>query len=172
MIVLNNELKEVCFFMNFKYIKIVTLFIITLTILVGCSFNNENTKEYSPEEVIENHFEYYNDKNEEKLLSTLTEWYHEPNMEWDFSNLESIKLLNFEEEQDEKQLNTYLTNGRGSINGVSKENVKVFKVKYEVKYKVDGKDGGGPMDSGIYEQWYFVIRENEKSPWLIDSFGY
>lgn len=155
--------------MKFKYMKILTLLIITLAILVGCSFNNEKTKEASPKEVVENYFQYYNDKDEEKLSSTLTQWHNELDMEWNFDNLESIKLLSISEEKDEMKVEDYLTNGRGSVNGVAKENVKVFKVKYKVKYKEDGK---GPIDSGTYEQWYFVIRESEKSPWLIDDFGY
>lgn len=41
-------------------------------------------------------------------------------------------------------------------------------MEYEVKFI---KDGVGPKDSGIYEHWYFLIRKDENSPWLIDDMG-
>nr|WP_238455622.1 DUF4829 domain-containing protein [Desulfolucanica intricata] len=28
-----------------------------------------------------------------------------------------------------------------------------------------------PLDSGTYDWWYFVIRKDENSQWLIDDFG-
>lgn len=62
----------------------------------------------------------------------------------------------------------YIRNGRGSINNTTSENLKVYNVDYEVKYK---RDGIVPQDSGTYEWWYFLIRENKNSPWLIDDFG-
>jgi hypothetical protein len=76
-------------------------------------------------------------------------------------NLVSIKIVNINEELNEGIRNYYLRNGRGSINNTISENLKVYKVDYEVKYK---HDGIGPQDSGIYEWWYFLIRENENSP--------
>ena len=155
-----------------KILKIyVSIIITTLIILVGCS--NENTtkidsKADSAQTVVENYFQYKNEKNKDKLLTTLTEHWNAPNVVWGFENLDSIKIINIEEEKDEKVRNGYLSNGRGSINGTSENNLKVYKVKYDVKYK---KDGVGPQDSGIYEWWYFVIRKDENMPWLIDDMG-
>lgn len=82
----------------------------------------------------------------------------------ELDNLDSIKIVNI----NEGIRNDYLRNGRGSINNTTSENLKVYKVDYEVKYKRDGIE---PHVSGTYEWWYFLIRENENSPWLIDDFG-
>lgn len=150
------------------YIHII---IIASIMLVGCSNENNrkiDSKGDSAQTVVENYFQYNNEKNKDKLLTTLTEHWSAPNVVWGFENLDSIKIINIEEEKDEKIKKGYLSNGRGSINGTSENNLKVYKVMYDVKYK---KDGVGPQDSGIYDWWYFVIRKDENSPWLIDDMG-
>lgn len=157
--------------MKFRNIKFISLFVVTLIILIGCSTKTDdkiNSDNNSPQVVVENYFKYYNEKNKDGVISTLTGWHDAPNVVWDFDNLESIRILNIEEEKNEDILNGYLMDGRGSVNGASKENVKIYKVNYEVKYKTDGV---GPQASGTYEWWYFLIREDENSPWLIDDMG-
>lgn len=149
----------------------VMLIIITLILLVGCSSESNraiDTKGDSAQTVVENYFKYENEKNKDKLLTTLTEHFNAPNVVWGFDNLESTKIINIEEEMDEKVKEGYLHNGRGSINGITENNLKVYKVKYEVQYK---NDGASPQNSGIYDWWYFVIRKDENSPWLIDDMG-
>lgn len=151
-----------------KILKVyISIIITTLILLVGCS-NENTTKVDSAQTVVEKYFQYKNEKNEDKLLTTLAEHYNAPNVVWGFENLDSIKILNIEEEMDEKFKNGYLSHGRGSINGTSENNVKVYKVKYDVKYK---EDGVGTQDSGIYEWWFFLIRKDENSQWLIDDMG-
>jgi len=147
------------------------MIIITLILLVGCSSESNratDTKGDSAQAVVENYFKYENEKNKDKLLTTLTEHFNAPNVVWGFDNLESTKIINIEEEMDEKVKEGYLHNGRGSINGTTENNLKVYKVKYEVKYK---NDEVSPQNSGIYDWWYFVIRKDENSPWLIDDMG-
>ena len=132
-------------------------------------FNKNNrVSSYSAQTVVEKHFQYRNEKNKEKLLTTLTKHWDNPNMKWEFENLDSIKIIDIEEERDERIKRGYLGNGRGNINGVTEDNVKVYKVKYEIKFI---NDEVGPQDSGTYTWWYFLIREDNKSPWLIDDFG-
>lgn len=151
-----------------KFFKVyISIIIITLSLISGCS-NKNTTKINSAQTVVENFFDYKNEKNKDKLLITLTEHYNSPNVVWGFENLDSIKIINIEEEMDEKFKNAYLNSGRGSINGTLENNIKVYKVKYDVKYK---EDGIGPEDSGIYEKWFFVIRKDENSQWLIDDMG-
>ncbi|WP_150844679.1 MULTISPECIES: DUF4829 domain-containing protein [unclassified Clostridium] len=144
---------------------------ITLILLGGCSSESNratDTKGDSAQTVVENYFKYENEKNKDKLLTTLTEHFNAPNVVWGFDNLESTKIINIEEEMDEKVKEGYLHNGRGSINGTTENNLKVYKVKYKVKYK---NDEASPQNSGIYDWWYFVIRKDENSPWLIDDMG-
>jgi hypothetical protein len=138
---------------------------------VGCSSENNkkiDSKGDSAQTVVEKFFQYKNENNKDKLLTTLTEHWNAPNVVWGFENLESIKIINIEEEKDEKVKKGYLNNGRGSINETSENNLKVYNVEYDVKYK---KDGVGPQDSGLYGWWFFVIRKDENSPWLIDDMG-
>lgn len=147
------------------------LIIITLIVLVGCSKDSNraiDSKGDSAQIVVENFFKYKNEKNKDKLLTTLTEHYNAPNVVWGFDNLDSVKILKIEEEKSENVKDGYLHNGRGSINGITENNIKVYKVKYEIKYK---NDGVGPQDSGTYDWWFFVIRKDENSPWLIDDMG-
>ncbi len=143
------------------------IIIITLILLVGCSSESNRvteTKGDSAQTVVENYFKYKNEKNKDKLLTTLTEHFNAPNVVWGFDNLESTKIISIEEEMNEKVKEGYLRNGRGSINGTTENNLKVYKVKYK-------NDGASPQNSEIYDWWYFVIRKDENSPWLIDDMG-
>lgn len=156
---------------NLKINNILMITIITLFIFVGCSNNINKEKDStndSAKVVVENYFKYQNEKDKDKMLTTLTQRYNAPNVVWGFENLKNVKLLNIEEETDENVREGYLTNGMVSINKTTKDNLKVFKVKYEINYK---KDGIGPKDSGTYDYWYFVIRKDSNSPWLIDDMG-
>lgn len=152
-------------------LKFFIIIIITFLTLISCSKESNkaiDTEDDSAKNVVENFFKYENEKNKDKLLTTLTERYNSPNVVWGFENLDIIKILNIAEEEDEKYKERYFINGRGSVNGVAKNNLKIYKVEYEVKFI---KDGVGPKDSGIYEHWYFLIRKDENSPWLIDDMG-
>lgn len=148
------------------------LFLIVVVFFSGCSKENTkvvvNSSNDSAETVVKKYFQYKNEKDKSKMLTTLTELWKAPNVVWGFENLDSIKIINIKEEKNNTIRKGYLSNGRGSINGTTEKNLKVYKVKYEVKYK---KDGIEPQDSGIYDWWYFVIRKDDNSPWLIDDFG-
>lgn len=149
----------------------ISIIMITLIMLVGCSNDNNtkiDSKGDSAQTVVKNSFQYTNEKNKEKLLTTFTEHWNDPNVDWGFENLDSIKIINIEEDKDKNVREGYLKYGGGIKNGTTENNLKVYKVKYDVKYK---KDGVGPQDSGIYDSWYSVIRKDENSPWLIDDSG-
>lgn len=149
----------------------IMIIIITFITLVGCSKESNRTvdfKDDSAKTVVENYFKYKNEKNKDNLLTTLTERFNAPNVVWGFENLDSTKIISIEEEKNEKIKEGYLNNGMGKINGTTENNLKIYKVRYEVKYK---KDGVGPQDSRIYDWWYFLIRKDENSPWLIDDMG-
>jgi len=146
-------------------LKFSILLIIAMIILVGCSKENDNSavdlKDDFAQSVVEKHFQYQNEKDKDKLLTTLTEHWNTPNVVWRFENLDSIKIIKIEEEKSERVRKSYLNSGRGSINGTTEDNLKVSYLQ----------DGVGPQDSGTHEWWYFVIRKDESSPWLIDDFG-
>lgn len=149
-------------------------------LLISCSNNKpsesssaKETTTSTPQEksnsskaTVENYFKYYNEKNKEKLLTTLAAHWASPNIVWGFENLDSMKLLDIKE--DTSRIDDYLEHGNGTINNTTKENLKVYKVKYDVKYK---DDNIGPQPSGTYEWWYYLTRKDKNSPWLIDDMG-
>ncbi|QAT41627.1 DUF4829 domain-containing protein [Clostridium sp. JN-9] len=149
------------------------MIVIVLLILTGCSRSGKqaaDSKKQSlqPRQVIENYFKYYNEKNREGILSTQTEVNNTPNIEFGFENLKYIRLISMSEDTNPRQKEAYMKYGRGSINGVKEENVLIYKVKYDVKYK---KNEVGPQDSGMYTKWVTIIRKDKNSPWLIDEIG-
>ncbi|MBU3146513.1 DUF4829 domain-containing protein [Clostridium estertheticum] len=158
--------------MKRKNLKFIMLFVIAVIIFVGCSKESAkvavNSQGDPAQTVVEKYFKYKNEKNKDNVLTTLTEHFKAPNVVWGFENLDSIKIINIEKESNDTVIKGYLNNGNGSENGTTENNLKVYKVKYEVKYK---KDGIGPQDSGTYDWWYFVIRKDKNSQWLIDDFG-
>ena len=158
--------------MKRKNLKFIMLFIIAVIIFAGCSKESAkvevNSQGDSAQTVVEKYFKYINEKNKDNVLTTLTEHFNAPNIVWGFENLDSIKIINIGKESNDTVIKRYLNNGNGSENGTTENNLKVYKVKYEVKYK---KDGIGPQDSGTYDWWFFVIRKDENSQWLIDDFG-
>jgi PBP1b-binding outer membrane lipoprotein LpoB len=153
--------------------KIIVLLIFLAIVFSGCSkvktqVTDSQKQPLQPNQVIDNYFRYYNEKNREGVLSTQTEVNKAPNIVFGFENLKYIKLISMSEDTNTKQKEAYMKYGRGSINGVKEENVIIYKVKYDVKYK---KNGIGPQDSGIYIKWFTVIRKDNNSPWLIDDIG-
>lgn len=158
--------------MKRKNLRLNILIVIAVVFLVGCSNQGNkaavNSQGDSAQSVVEKNFQYKNEKNKDKLLTTLTEQWNAPNVVWGFENLDSIKIISIKEEKSEEIRNGYLKYGRGSMNGTIENNLKVYKVKYKVKYKNDRLETQG---SGTYDCWYFLIRKDENSPWLIDDSG-
>lgn len=153
--------------------KIIVLLLFLVIVFSGCSkvktqVTDSQKQQLQPNQVIDNYFRYYNEKNREGVLLTQTEVNNVPNTIFDFENLKYIKLISMSEDTNPKQKEAYMKYGRGSINGVKEENVIIYKVKYDVKYK---KNEIGPQDSGIYIKWFTIIRKDNNSPLLIDDIG-
>jgi len=61
--------------------------------------------------------------------------------------------------------------GRGSIKGTQKEDVIVFKVRFNVEYPNGAAPGS--FNEGEYTGWHIIlVREYPGAPWLIDDQGY
>lgn len=127
------------------------------------------TELIEPVKVIEKYFKFYNDKNREGVLSTLTPIYNTPSTILEFENLEYINLADVQEMKDQMYKKQYLSNGRGKVNGVKEENVKVYIVTYANKFK---QDSIGPGDSGKHTKRFYLVRKNKNSLWLIDDISY
>ncbi len=154
-------------------------------ILTGCTTQNSKDKKndvalLKPREVIEEFFKYYNQKNLQGINSLNTERrYSDSEKGWEFDNLEYIKVINIVEDTNQAEKEIHI---RNVIHGKEKnyiidmdkeklelENVIIFKVEFEVKYK---KDGIGPSDSGRDNYDYILTRKDKNSPWLIDGAGH
>jgi hypothetical protein len=67
----------------------------------------------------------------------------------------------------------YMDSGRGSVNGVSPENVIGFFSDYGVHILDSNPAASGAWEEGEQSNWMFIlVRENKEAPWLIDDQGY
>lgn len=87
-------------------------------------------------------------------------------------NFEGATLMKiwYDEEKYNKLVNSYLEHGNGSINGVNEENVIILLSDFYVD-----KSSKNPVlnrDTTYTEYKWTLVRDNEKSEWKIDSFGF
>lgn len=99
--------------------KKLILLLITITLSIGLMACNSSTQDSleDSKSVVENQFIYQNEKNKDKLLTTLTNPYKQGNTDWGFDNLDSIKIVNINE-----NLNDAIRNGY--------KHITIQKVKY------------------------------------------
>ena len=138
--------------------------------LMGCGIKSVPTNtnnSLQPKQVIENYFKYYNEKNRQGLLSTLTSRHDQPNVVFGFENLKSIKLVSIEND-DMNMTDSYLKYGGGKVNGVKENNVVSYKVTYESVYSKDTS----PWSSGKQTEYFTLIKESNNATWLIDDAGH
>jgi hypothetical protein len=154
-------------------------------VLTGCTAQNSKNKKsrislLKPNEVIERYFKYYNEKNLQGINSFRTERTQSPSEKgWDFDNLEYIKVINIVEDTNQAEKEIHIRNvmhgkEKNYIIDMNKEkleleNVIIFKVEFEVKYK---KDEIGFRASGRDNFYYILTRKDKSSPWLIDGAGH
>lgn len=118
--------------------------------------------------VVKEYFRAVAAKDDDAILKTLTSVHHNPNTVLYGDERRTLSSIDYN--KNDSMRRSYLENGRGSINGTKIENVIVFKVSFNVKYT---KSVTGPFNEGDYNNWSMIlIREDNKSPWLIDDQGY
>lgn len=165
--------------------KIGLIILCLLMILTGYTTQNSRNKRakisvLKPKEVIEEFFKCYNQKNLQGMNSLNTERrYSASEKSWEFENLEYIKVINIVEDTNQAEKEIHIRNiihgkEKNHIIDMDKEkleldNVIIFKVEFEVKYR---KDGIGPSDSGRDNYYYILTRKDKNSPWLIDGAGH
>jgi hypothetical protein len=144
--------------------KGIVLIILLFAALVGCAKEERiEATNQDPQKVVEDYFTYNNEKNREKVASTMSKRLHE--QEFDFDNLQGIKLLSIQEDKTEHVRNLYASNDVGKE--IKEENIKVYEVSYEVVYE---DNMSSPQTSGTYGgKYFFVVREKEGAEWLIDK---
>ncbi len=76
----------------------------------------------------------------------------------------------YDEEKSESLITNYIDHGRGSVNGVQRENVIILLSEFYVD-----DSGDNPVlnpDSTYIDFQWILIRDNNKSDWIIDDQGY
>ena len=87
----------------------------------------------------------------------------------DFKGCQLTKLW-YDEVKSDNQIEGYMTGGRGSVNGVSRDNVIVL---YS-DFAVDSSGGDGSLNpNSTYTDWcWILIRDSGKGEWRVDDWGY
>jgi len=81
-----------------------------------------------------------------------------------------LKKLQYDEARSDKIIESYMKTGKGSINGVSKENVIVLISEFYA--------GSTGLDNGFnpnftYEDWLWILtRDNKIDEWKVYGWGY
>ncbi|MEA4901027.1 DUF4829 domain-containing protein [Desulfitobacterium sp.] len=121
-------------------------------------YSKKDSKE--SEKVIRDAFFYENEHDLEKLRGLYSS--RHANSDFRLFNLSNIKLLEIElpEQKDYPALNPKLN--------IERKNMIRYKVKYYVEFKDQTIE---PMDNGEYEIYYFLIKENNRGDWKIESTG-
>jgi beta-lactamase regulating signal transducer with metallopeptidase domain len=159
---------------------ILAVLIVTITVisLVGFNafFKNDKNSEINtrgqflqPQQVVENYIEYSNENDRNIIKNLVTKNYASIIWGRGSKNTRNIKYINYakveniSEDTNPSQKEAYIKYGKGEINGVKEENVRIYKVEYVnvnwVLYRVKKI------------KWCTVIREDKNSPWLVDEWG-
>lgn len=89
-----------------------------------------------------------------------------------FADFEGCTLVQlwYDEAKSDAFIEGYMISGRGSINGISKENVVVLLSTFDVDSS-GGKNGFNP--DSTYTDWnWILIRDGNTEKWKIDDWGY
>ncbi|BAE84315.1 DUF4829 domain-containing protein [Desulfitobacterium hafniense] len=143
-------------------------FIILLFLSLFFSFDkiNKLIAQNQAKNTIESAFYFKNNKDVESLKNVYSDRYSYSFFK--LENINKIDLIEIKLLKNEKNYNIYYNYGRGRINNVDRKNLIIFKVKYNIEYKDQKIE---PVDSGIYEVAYFLIKENNTGNWKIDDVG-
>lgn len=116
-----------------------------------------------PEIVIEDSFRYENSHNKEDLAKCYVN-----GDKIDFSYIDSIKkieLKDLKRVKDNKEYDNYLKNAGLTDSDISRENIVIFNVKYDVEVKANSKTY--KEKSGTYNKKFIVTREGKLTGWKI-----
>ncbi|SDZ14631.1 DUF4829 domain-containing protein [Tindallia californiensis] len=87
----------------------------------------------------------------------------------DFNGCELTDIW-YDEERSNSFIETYMNYGRGSINGVSPDNVMVLLSNFTVD---ESSSDGSLEPNSTYTDWMWILnRESNTSDWTVDDWGY
>lgn len=84
-----------------------------------------------------------------------------------FKDAELTKIY-YDEEKSNEVVDVYKTNGRGSLNDITPDNIMVIFTDFTVSSDIN--EG---LSEGEYEAFnWILIREDKNSDWKVDDYGY
>jgi len=152
---------------NSKNDQIIALLIL-VPMLIFTFFVTIKSEGFEPvddaQQIVHEYFYFKNEKDLSSLTKLLINQDDVTELESQLNYIEKISLIYIKEEKNESILNAYLKYN----NYLNKENLKIYKVNYEVSY--NNKSSNYKYKNGIYESWFFLTRKNTNSKWLIDIY--
>ncbi|WP_123054277.1 DUF4829 domain-containing protein [Clostridium sp. JN-1] len=131
--------------------------------------NKSNSKDsLDAQKVVENYFKYMNEKNVDAVQKTLIN--NDERLSECINSIDYMKLISIEEDTDPELKEPYLYDVKGKAKEAKEAkaaNIKVFNVFYDAKYKEEG----GAQKSGKDQKWFWVVRKDKNSPWVIQGMG-
>jgi PBP1b-binding outer membrane lipoprotein LpoB len=158
-------------------LKMMLVLLVSTMLFVGCSSDKGQAgstiyvaKSNNPEDVIKQYFEGYEERDAEKVYTTLTETYKKVHSisvsSISFENIKSTKLLSVKDITDtNKEYVLHYIQG----SNIAEENIKLYEVKFEWNL-VD--DTEAPAPNGEFIRDFFLTREDSNSDWLIKDMGH
>lgn len=114
----------------------------------------------SPEETVEYYFKQWSNKSSYGMDSVV--YSKNRGAEFDLNKLNYVKLLSFVEETDKSKINL------SESLYPNPYKVTMVNVKFIVDYK---SGGGGGFSNGSYSWQYYLVKDSEKSDWIIVEWG-
>ena len=87
----------------------------------------------------------------------------------DFAGCELLQLW-YDEDKSDFSVDSYMRSGRGSTNGVERENVIVLHSNFYVDSS--GGDGSFSPNDTYYNWSWILIRDRKNGTWRVDDWGY
>ncbi len=142
-----------------KIALIILIPMLIFTLLITLSSKTQDS-ENTPKQTIQTFFNLKSQKDIEGVSALLADTSNLDSITDAINSIESINLLHIQEEKDKIIRSTYLKYNTS----VTTENLKIYKVKYDVKYKITNDS----HKNGIYYTWLFLISNDENNNWVID----
>ncbi len=137
------------------------LVVVFLTFCIFCGCSTSTTKSMSPEETVRCYFSQFSDKSQSGMDALVYEKMR--GKDFDLNHLNSVKLISCTEENDTSKISS---NKEWYSNPYK---VALVHVAFDINYKSGGSSGG--FNNGRYNWDYYLVKENEKSDWIIVQWG-
>jgi hypothetical protein len=142
--------------------------LLALALAFACNSTSSTDTGHSPREVVEGWFRHRADPLRRCALLTesLRREYCPPDS---WPPPAPTRLVSVAETTDLNEVTSYLTTGRGSVNGVARDDVRVVRAEFEVRWPEEQEDPSLP--DGHYSWKFIVIRAARGARWAIDAWG-